>query len=50
MLILNNATLQRVNSIQFLGVVLDKNINWNRYIELLENKISKNIGIFALSG
>ena len=45
MLILNNTTLQRVNSITFLGVVLNENINWNRHVELIENKISKNIGI-----
>ena len=34
-----------VNSIKFLGVILDENINWNRHIELVENKISRNIGI-----
>ena len=45
MLILNNTTLERVNSIKFLGVILDGNNNWNRHIELIENKISKNIGI-----
>ena len=45
MLILNNNTLERVNCIKFLGVILDENINWNRYIELVENEISKNIGI-----
>ena len=45
MLTLNNTTLERDNSIKFLGVILDENINWNRHIELVENKISKNIGI-----
>ena len=45
MLILNNTTQERVNSIKFLGVILDKNINWNRHIELVENKISKSNGI-----
>ena len=45
MLILNNTTLERVNYIEFLGVILDENINWNRHIELVESKISKNIGI-----
>ena len=47
MLILNNTTLERVNSIKFLGVILDENINWNRHIELVQNKISKNIGILC---
>ena len=45
MLILNNTKLERVTSIKFLGAILDENINWNRHIELVENKISKNIGI-----
>ena len=45
MLILNNTTQERVNSIKFLGVILDKNINWNRHIELVENKISRSNGI-----
>ena len=45
MLIVNNTTLERVNPIQFLGVILDENINLNRHIELVENKISNNIGI-----
>ena len=45
MLILNNTALERVNYIKFLGVILDENINWNRHIELVESKISKNVGI-----
>ena len=45
MLILNNTTMERVNSTKFLGVILDDNINWNRHTELVENKISKNISI-----
>ena len=46
MLLLNNTTLERVNSMKILGVILDENINWNRHIELVENKISKNIVMF----
>ena len=45
MLSLDNTALERVNSLKFLGVILDETINWNRHIELVENKISKNIGI-----
>ena len=45
MLILNNTTLERVNSIKFLGVILDENINWNWHIKLVENKILKSNGI-----
>ena len=45
MLILNNTTQERINSIKFLGVILDENVSWNRHIDLVENEISKNIGI-----
>ena len=49
MLVLNNTTLERFNFIKFLGVILDENINWNRHIEVVENKISKNIGVLYRS-
>ena len=39
MLILNNTTLERINSIKFLGAILDENTNWNRHMKLVENKI-----------
>ena len=28
-----------------LGEVLDENITWNKHVELVENEISKNIGM-----
>ena len=49
MLVLNNTTLERFNFTKFLGVILDENINWNRHIEVVENKISKNIGVLYRS-
>ena len=49
MLVLNNTTLERFNFIKFLGVILDENINWNRHTEVVENKISKNIGVLYRS-
>ena len=30
---------------KFLGVILDENINWKDHINMIENKISKNIGL-----
>ena len=33
------------SSVKFLRVIIDENIIWNKHIELVENKISKNIGI-----
>ena len=43
-LVLRSTTLERVNSTKFFGVILGKNLNWNRHIERVENKMSKNIG------
>ena len=37
--------IKHESSAKFLGVIIDKNITWNKHIELVENKISKNIGI-----
>ena len=41
----NNIEIKRESSVKFLGVIIDENITWNKHIELVENKISKNIGI-----
>ena len=41
----NSIEIKRESFIKFLGVIIDKNITWNKHIELVENKISKNIGI-----
>ena len=40
---INNSTIKREYDIQFLGVILDKNLTWRKYINIIENKISKNI-------
>lgn len=37
--------LNRAYSIKFLGVLLDEHISWKDHINILKNKISKNIGI-----
>ena len=37
--------IKREFFIKFLGVIKDYNISWNKYIEPVENKISKNIDI-----
>ena len=44
-LTINNKNITRENSIKFLGIVLDQNISWNEHIRIVENKISKNIGL-----
>ena len=40
----NSIEIKR-ESAKFLGVIIDENITWNKHIELVENKISKAIGI-----
>ena len=37
--------VERVTSTKFLGVILDENINWNAHIAIINNKISKVLGI-----
>ena len=40
----NSIEIKHESFIKFLGVIIDKNITWNKHIELVEKKISKNIG------
>ena len=42
---INNTLLKRVNHIRFLGVLFDENQTWKNHINLIENKISKTLGI-----
>ena len=39
----NNIETKRENSIIFLGVIIDENLTWKNHIEVVGNKISKNI-------
>ena len=41
----NNIEIKRENSVKFLGVIIDENLTWKIHIEVVENKISKNIGV-----
>ena len=41
----NNTEIKRENSIKFQGVIIDENLTWKNRIEVVENKISKNIGV-----
>ena len=44
-LFINNVKIKSENSLKFLGVMTDENLTWKTHIELVENKISKSIGI-----
>ena len=41
----NNIKIQRENFVKFLGVIIDENLTWKSHINVVENKISKNIGV-----
>ena len=41
----NSIKIKRENSIKFLDIIIDENLTWKNHIEVVENKISKNIGV-----
>ena len=41
----NNIGIKRENSVKFLGVIIDEHLTWKNHIEVVENKISKEIGV-----
>ena len=48
-LILDNKNIKREYSMKFLGVLLDDCLSWRNHIQMIENKISKNVGILYKS-
>ena len=42
---LNNTEIKRESSAKFLGVIIDENLTWKNHIEVVENKISKDIEV-----
>lgn len=44
---IQNVPLQRINSIKFLGFVLDDKLSWELHLKHIRNKISKGIGIIG---
>ena len=44
-LFVNNIDIKRESAIKFLGVLLDENLSWKNHINVIENKVSKNLGI-----
>ena len=43
--LLDNNVVTQVTDTKFLGVLLDNELNWKKHIGLVENKVSKGIGI-----
>ena len=44
-LTISNQVTERQVFIEFLGVLLDENLNWKEHINYRENKIVKNLGL-----
>ena len=45
--ILDNVSLERVNSTKFLGVIIDENLTWKNHIDTISKTISRNIGMLT---
>ena len=45
-LTINNHVIERQEFIEFLGVLIDENLNWKKHIKYTENKKAKNLGLF----
>ena len=42
---INNYEIKRSASIKFLGVIIDEHLSWIDHISIIENKLSKNLGL-----
>lgn len=45
--ILNNIVIRQVNHVKFLGVYVDERLNWDKHVQEITSKLSKNIGIMT---
>ena len=37
--------IESENSLKFFGVILDEHLTWKKHIQLIEDKVSKNVGV-----
>ena len=44
---INNVLIKRQHDTKFLGVILSADLKWDKHIDIVTNKVSKNIGIIA---
>ena len=42
---INNNAIEKVDSIKFLGIILDSKLSWNDHIQLVTRKVSRSMGI-----
>ena len=41
---MNSNIAERENSLKFLGIILNEYLTWKKHIQVIKNKISKNVG------
>ena len=44
-LFINDRKIKRITSIKYLGVLIHKHLTWKEYITVIENKVSKTLGL-----
>ena len=44
-LTISNHVIERQEFVEFLGVLLDENLNWKEHSKYTENKIAKKLGL-----
>ena len=44
---IDNVLLERQYDAKFLGVILSANLKWNKHVDIVVNKVSKNIGLIS---
>ena len=44
-LFINDRDIKRITSIKYLGVLIDEHLTWKEHIAVIENKVSKNLGL-----
>ena len=42
---INNKAIEKVDSIKFLGIILDSKLSWNGHIQLVARKVPRHMGI-----
>ena len=42
---INNIEIEQVDSLNFLGITIDKQLNWKQHVNAICSKISRSIGI-----
>ena len=47
-LTINGISLERVQTFNFLGLLLNENMSWKPHIDLLSNKLAKCAGVLVL--